>query len=72
MYSKRVAFQIHQQEKNEEIRENSFKFSLSFLSLIAYAMSLQHALKIVSSVHPGQLEDAILTNQSARFTQVVL
>ena len=48
------------------------KIHFHFSALIAYAMPLQRALKIVSSVHHGQIVDIKLSNQKAHITIVVL
>ena len=64
MYSKCEPFQIHQQkgEESRGTRENT-------LSILCFDC----ALKIASvAYNHGQIVDTKLTNQSARFTQVVL
>ena len=70
MYSKRLAFQIHQQKKK---KKEGKPVNLHFLFSALIVAPHQRALNIVSSVHPNeQIVYAELINQSARFTQVVL
>ena len=52
MYSKGEAFQIHLQLHEEKQKKTRLNFHFHSSALIAYAISLQRALKIVSSVHP--------------------
>ena len=50
MYSKDVAFQINQQQTKEK-RRKLVGIHFHIFALIAYAMSLQRALKIVSGIN---------------------
>ena len=73
MYSKYAAFQIHQQKKKERKAEKTcFNFQFHFSALTFTPCRYSARLKLSAAYTHGQIIDAKLTNQSARFTYVVL